>query len=77
MATAEFLKTQSNDQSFADLWAELEWRGLIALSTDAEELRRALNQTKLTYYIGFDPTAPSLHLGNLVQLLISTMKRLM
>jgi tyrosyl-tRNA synthetase len=68
------LRSQSNDASFADLWAELEWRGLIALSTDADALRKALNETKLTYYIGFDPTAPSLHLGNLVQLLI--MRRL-
>lgn len=74
MATPEALRSQSNDASFADLWAELEWRGLIALSTDADALRKALNETKLTYYIGFDPTAPSLHLGNLVQLLI--MRRL-
>jgi len=74
VATPEALSSQSNDASFADLWAELEWRGLIALSTDADALRKALNETKLTYYIGFDPTAPSLHLGNLVQLLI--MRRL-
>lgn len=74
MATPEALRSQSNDPSFADLWAELEWRGLIALSTDPTALRKALNETKLTYYIGFDPTAPSLHLGNLVQLLI--MRRL-
>lgn len=74
MATPEALRSQSNDASFADLWAELEWRGLIALSTDPAALRKALNETKLTYYIGFDPTAPSLHLGNLVQLLI--MRRL-
>ncbi len=74
MATPEALRSQSNDASFADLWAELEWRGLIALSTDADALRKALNETKITYYIGFDPTAPSLHLGNLVQLLI--MRRL-
>jgi tyrosyl-tRNA synthetase len=74
VATPEALRSQSNDASFADLWAELEWRGLIALSTDADALRKALNETKLTYYIGFDPTAPSLHLGNLVQLLI--MRRL-
>lgn len=74
MATPEILRTQSNDASFADLWSELEWRGLIALSTDVDALRKALAETKLTYYIGFDPTAPSLHLGNLVQLLI--MRRL-
>jgi len=68
------LKTQSNDASFKDLLDELQWRGLVALNTDEDALRKALNETKITYYIGFDPTAPSLHLGNLVQLLI--MRRL-
>ena len=68
------LKTQSNDSSFKDLLDELQWRGLVALNTDEDALRKALNETKITYYIGFDPTAPSLHLGNLVQLLI--MRRL-
>ncbi|MEN9955885.1 MAG: hypothetical protein RLY34_692 [Actinomycetota bacterium] len=68
------LKNQANDSAFKDLLDELQWRGLIALSTDEEALRKALNETKITYYIGFDPTAPSLHLGNLVQLLF--MRRL-
>jgi len=68
------LNTQSNDSSFKDLLSELQWRGLVALNTDEDALSKALNETKLTYYIGFDPTAPSLHLGNLVQLLI--MRRL-
>jgi len=68
------LNTQSNDSSFKDLLSELQWRGLVALNTDEDALRKALNETKMTYYIGFDPTAPSLHLGNLVQLLI--MRRL-
>jgi tyrosyl-tRNA synthetase len=68
------LKNQANDSVFKDLLDELQWRGLIALSTDEEALRKALNETKITYYIGFDPTAPSLHLGNLVQLLF--MRRL-
>lgn len=72
--TNEVLKTQSNDPSFKDLLDELQWRGLVALNTDEDALRKALNETKITYYIGFDPTAPSLHLGNLVQLLI--MRRL-
>jgi tyrosyl-tRNA synthetase len=74
MATNAAMAAQANDSSFKDLWDELQWRGLIALSTDEESLRKALNETQLTYYIGFDPTAPSLHLGNLVQLLI--MRRL-
>ena len=45
----------------------------MALSTDEKELRAALSKP-ITFYCGFDPTAPSLHLGNLVQLL--TMRRL-
>jgi tyrosyl-tRNA synthetase len=48
---------------------ELSWRGLIALSTDLDALRRDLDAGPLTLYVGFDPTAPSLHLGNLVQIL--------
>ncbi|MEY4981236.1 MAG: hypothetical protein RL174_574 [Actinomycetota bacterium] len=74
MATPEFLRAQSNDESFAHILDELKWRGLVALSTDEDALREALGKAPLTYYIGFDPTAPSLHLGNLVQLLI--MRRL-
>lgn len=70
MASPEVLAAQTNDSSFPELWEELQWRGLIALSTDEVELRKALNETKITYYCGFDPTAPSLHLGNLVQLLL-------
>jgi tyrosyl-tRNA synthetase len=53
---------------------ELNWRGLIAVSTDLDALRKAMDDGPVTYYCGFDPTAPSLHLGNLVQLL--TMRRL-
>lgn len=68
------LESQSNDKSFPGIWEELKWRGLIALSTDEKELATKLNGSKLTFYIGFDPTAPSLHLGNLVQLLV--MRRL-
>lgn len=68
------VKAQNNDTSFANIWQELRWRGLIAVSTDEAELEKALTGEPLTYYCGFDPTAPSLHLGNLVQLL--TMRRL-
>lgn len=49
---------------------ELTWRGLIAQSTDADALRRDLDQGPVTLYCGFDPTAPSLHAGNLVPLLM-------
>jgi len=48
---------------------ELEWRGLIAHSTDLDALREALAQGSVRFYVGFDPTAPSLHMGNLVQIL--------
>jgi tyrosyl-tRNA synthetase len=48
---------------------ELIWRGLIAQSTDLDALRRDCDAGPLTLYCGFDPTAPSLHLGNLVQIL--------
>lgn len=48
---------------------ELSWRGLIAQSTDLDALRAATAAGQMTLYCGFDPTAPSLHLGNLVQIL--------
>jgi tyrosyl-tRNA synthetase len=49
---------------------ELHRRGLIALSTDEEALRAHLAEGPVTYYCGFDPTAPSLHVGNLVQFML-------
>jgi len=52
-----------------DILDELEWRGLIAQSTDRDALRSDLASGVLTLYAGFDPTAPSLHAGNLVPLL--------
>ena len=48
---------------------DLEWRGLIAHSTDLDALREALGQGSVRFYVGFDPTAPSLHMGSLVQIL--------
>ena len=48
---------------------ELNWRGLIAQSTDIDALAAAAGQPPMTVYCGFDPTAPSLHAGNLVPLL--------
>ena len=47
-----------------DIIDELTWRGLIALSTDPDELRKALDAGPVTFYAGFDPTAPGLHIGN-------------
>ncbi len=58
----------------AQAFEELQWRGLVALSTDETALRERLAAGPVTYYCGFDPTAPSLHIGNLVQIL--TLRRL-
>jgi len=68
------LTSQRNDATFDDVWEELRWRGLIHVSTNEDELKTLLAGPSITYYCGFDPTAPSLHLGNLVQLLV--MRRL-
>jgi len=54
----------------SELFDELRWRGLVALTTDEAALRRSLAEGPVTVYCGFDPTAPSLHFGNLVQLLL-------
>jgi tyrosyl-tRNA synthetase len=60
--------TVSIDPTLLD---DLEWRGLIAHSTDLDALREALSPESggVRFYVGFDPTAPSLHMGNLVQIL--------
>jgi len=57
-----------------DIIDDLTWRGLIAVSTDLHDLRKALDTSQVTFYGGFDPTGPGLHIGNLVLLL--TMRRL-
>lgn len=49
---------------------ELAWRGLVAQTTDQDALREALDAGPVTFYAGFDPTAPSLHHGHLVQLVL-------
>jgi tyrosyl-tRNA synthetase len=48
---------------------ELDQRALVAQATDRDALRAELSEGPVTFYVGFDPTAPSLHIGNLVQLL--------
>lgn len=53
---------------------DLQWRGLVAHSTDLDALREGLGTQSVRFYVGFDPTAPSLHMGNLVQ--ITTARRL-
>src|SRR5688572_26699182 len=51
-----------------DLYGELEWRGLVYDAT--EGMRDALSRERVTGYIGFDPTAPSLHVGSLLQMML-------
>jgi tyrosyl-tRNA synthetase len=70
----DVLTRQRNDPTFGSVWDELLWRGLVHVSTDETALKEALDGEPVTYYCGFDPTAPSLHCGNLLQLL--TMRRL-
>jgi tyrosyl-tRNA synthetase len=53
---------------------DMQWRGLIQDSTDPEELRKHLDGAPITFYVGFDPTAASLHVGNLMQ--VVTARRL-
>src|SRR5688500_2826553 len=53
---------------------DLEWRRMIADHTDLDALRASMAAGPVTFYGGFDPTAPSLHFGNLV--LLVTMRRL-
>jgi tyrosyl-tRNA synthetase len=52
-----------------DILDDLQWRGLIQDSTGLDELRKELDSGPVTFYVGFDPTAPSLHHGNLLQIL--------
>jgi tyrosyl-tRNA synthetase len=68
--TKRDLSWQQNDPSFDHILDELEWRGYLHVHTDLDALRERMNQGPITYYCGFDPTAPSLHLGHLVQLLL-------
>ncbi|MFI6788952.1 tyrosine--tRNA ligase [Nonomuraea sp. NPDC050383] len=55
-----------------DILDELEWRDVLAQTTDIAALRESLSKGPITVYAGFDPTAPSLHMGNLATLLILT-----
>jgi len=57
-----------NATVISDILAELDWRGLYADCTDREALARRLAERPITLYCGFDPTADSLHVGNLVPL---------
>lgn len=70
MVPTQALARQRNDAAFPSIWDELTWRGLVHVSTDPHALARALAAGPVTAYCGFDPTAPSLHLGHLTQLLV-------
>ena len=59
------------DSSTSAVLDELRWRGLLAESTDEAALAEHLTAGPVTFYVGFDPTAPSLHFGNLVQLMVA------
>ncbi|WP_050698134.1 tyrosine--tRNA ligase [Anaeromassilibacillus senegalensis] len=52
------------------VYDELQARGLIAQMTDEEKIKELLNNDKITFYIGFDPTADSLHVGHFVQIMV-------
>jgi tyrosyl-tRNA synthetase len=54
------------------VFEELRDRGLIAQVTHEEEVRELLNRGKATFYIGFDPTADSLHVGHFLQMVVMT-----
>ena len=51
------------------IFEELQARGLLAQLTDEDQIRDLVNNGKATFYIGFDPTADSLHVGHFMALL--------
>jgi len=53
-----------------DIYAELQWRGLLHQSTDPANFQTWLNQKPRTVYVGFDPTSDSMHVGNLVAVML-------
>lgn len=65
---------EKGEQDFMKIFEELQARGLLAQLTDQEEIRELINNGKATFYIGFDPTADSLHVGHFMALCL--MKRL-
>jgi tyrosyl-tRNA synthetase len=60
-------RPMGDNRRVTDLIDDLQWRGLIHDSTDLDELRGHLAAGPATFYVGFDPTAASLHLGHLMQ----------
>lgn len=70
----ELIKKIQKAEIIMQIYEELKARGLIAQVTDEEKVRDLINNGKATFYIGFDPTADSLHVGHFMALLL--MKRL-
>lgn len=62
--------TNFRQAGFPSVYDELKWRGLIAQTSDEDRLRATLSGKPISFYTGYDPTAPSLHIGNLVQILV-------
>ena len=58
------------------IYEELQARGLIAQVTDEERIKELVNNGKATFYIGFDPTADSLHVGHFMALCLMKLQRL-
>ncbi len=73
-ALTHLIETRTTVPVDPNLLEDLQWRGLVAHSTDLDALSESLQSGSVRFYVGFDPTAPSLHMGNLVQL--TTARRL-
>jgi tyrosyl-tRNA synthetase len=58
-----------DNHGVTDILDDLQWRGLLQDTTGIDELRAQLASGPVTYYVGFDPTGPSLHVGHLMQVL--------
>ena len=58
------METQNKETNTMGVYEELVARGLIAQVTNEEEIRKMVNEGKAVFYIGFDPTADSLHVGH-------------
>jgi tyrosyl-tRNA synthetase len=70
MQGAFFMPPNKLEEDNMGVYEELKERGLIAQVTDEEKVRDLLDNQKTTFYIGFDPTADSLHVGHFVQIMV-------
>ena len=65
-----FIPPNKLEEDFMGVFEELKARGLIAQMTDEEKIKDLLENHKIAFYIGFDPTADSLHVGHFVQMMV-------